>query len=162
MDRRRRLLSPGVLIGVVHLPPLPGSPRHRGRIGDAVDSAVSDARALVRAGFDAVLVENFGDAPFPKDESPPVTVASLAVVLDRVRQALPPAVPLGVNVLRNDARAAAGVPVLVASGVTPRNVRRFLASSSGVIVGSAVKRGGRAGRRVDPARARALVRAARG
>jgi uncharacterized protein len=49
------------LIGMVHLAPLPGSPRWEGSIDRVRQHAVADARALAEGGFDAILIENFGD-----------------------------------------------------------------------------------------------------
>jgi len=59
-------------------------------------------------------------------------------------------------------KAAAGeAPVLVGSGVTAATVAELLAIADGVIVGTALKRGGVAGNAVDVRRVRELVRAAR-
>ena len=52
-------------------------------------------------------------------------------------------------------------PVLVGSGVNEKTVARWLEEADGVIVGSAVKDGGRAGNAVDPERARKFVAAAK-
>lgn len=52
------------LIGVVHLPPLPGSPGFAGDLDHVVVTAATDARLLAEAGLDRLIVENFGDAPF--------------------------------------------------------------------------------------------------
>ncbi|MEK7386471.1 MAG: BtpA/SgcQ family protein, partial [candidate division NC10 bacterium] len=51
------------LIGMVHLVPLPGSPRWEGSMARVIEAALADARALVEGGVDALLVENYGDAP---------------------------------------------------------------------------------------------------
>jgi hypothetical protein len=96
------------LIGMVHVAPLPGSPRWGGSMDAVVSAAVADARALVEGGMDALLVENYGDAPFTPGRVEPATVAGLAVVAREIRLALPQA-PLGINVLKNDARAALAV-----------------------------------------------------
>lgn len=101
------------LIGVIHLPPLPDSPRYGGDLAAVVAAAASDARALAEAGFDGIMVENFGDAPFFPDHVPPVTVAAMTACALAVRAAAP-GLALGVNVLRNDAEAA--LAVAVASG----------------------------------------------
>jgi len=53
-----------VFIGVVHLSPLPGSPRWSGSMEGVLTRAQEDALALAEGGADAVVVENFGDAPF--------------------------------------------------------------------------------------------------
>ena len=92
------------LIGVVHLRPLPGSPRWDGRWEWVVRQAVADAQAYARGGADALELENFGDLPFAKNSVPPVTVAGMAAAGCSVRAAC--RLPLGFNVLRNDARAA--------------------------------------------------------
>ena len=96
------------LIGMVHLPPLPGSPRWAGSMERVVDAALADARALVDGGMDAVLVENWGDAPFTPGRVEPATVAAMTVVAHEVRRAFP-TIPLGINVLKSDARAALAV-----------------------------------------------------
>lgn len=93
-----------LLIGVVHLLPLPGSPRSDGSMDTVLKRAVADARAYEQGGAHAVIVENFGDAPFTKGAVPPETIAAMAVAGRAVREAV--RLPLGFNVLRNDALAA--------------------------------------------------------
>lgn len=100
-------MSPLQLIGMVHLDPLPGSPHHRPPFETLIAAAVNDARTLQRAGFDALLVENYGDAPYYADKVPAVTVAAMSRVVTEIRNAVE--LPLGVNVLRNDAVAALSI-----------------------------------------------------
>jgi membrane complex biogenesis BtpA family protein len=95
------------LIGMVHLGPLPGSPRDAGDFEAVLRRAVADARALETGGMDAVMVENFHDAPFHKTNVPPHTVAAMTRAVLAVREAV--SLPVGVNVLRNDACAALAV-----------------------------------------------------
>src|ERR1043165_4555209 len=92
-----------LFIGVVHLRPLPGSPRWNGKMADVLSRAVSDARAYEKGGADAVIVENFGDIPFTRGSVPHETIAALAVAGRAVHEAV--ALPLGFNVLRNDPHA---------------------------------------------------------
>jgi uncharacterized protein len=99
--------SPRPLVGMVHLPPLPGSPLHEGGMAAIVDGALADARTLADAGFDAILVENLGDSPYAADRVGPLTIASLTVAVAEVIRAVE--VPVGVNVLRNDAAAALAI-----------------------------------------------------
>jgi len=109
------------VIGMVHLPSLPGSPRWDGSMARVVASALADARALIEGGVDALLVENFGDAPFTPGRVEPATVAAMSVVAAEIRRALPRA-PLGVNVLKNDARAALAVAAAVGAEFIRVNV----------------------------------------
>ncbi len=101
------------LIGVVHLLPLPGSSRAR-PLDAVLERAIADATALARGGADGLIVENFGDAPFSADAVDPHVPAAMAVVAAEIRRRFRG--PVGVNVLRNDARAA--LAVALASGAS--------------------------------------------
>jgi hypothetical protein len=134
-----------VLVGVVHLLPTPGAPFHAGHAGHAgsleavLTRARADARALVQGGADAVLVENLGDAPFFAEHVPPETIAAMAVVLHELRPLAAPR-PLGVNVLRNDARAALGLCAAGAASFLRVNVHTgVMASDQGLITGRAAE-----------------------
>jgi len=72
-----------------------------------LERARRDALHLEEAGFDALMVENYGDAPFYASQVPPVTVAALARVVSTVREVAQ--IPVGVNVLRNDGLAALAI-----------------------------------------------------
>jgi membrane complex biogenesis BtpA family protein len=100
------------LVGMVHLASLPGAPRCAGSFQTVLDAALRDAEALVDGGMPALMLENFGDVPFYPAAVPAHTVAHLTAVACAIRQRF--AVPLGINVLRND--GAAAVAVAAASG----------------------------------------------
>ncbi|MEF8773777.1 MAG: BtpA/SgcQ family protein [Halobacteriales archaeon] len=94
------------VVGMVHLPPLPGAPRYDRAAGRAHlhEVARRDAERLAAGGVDAVVVENFGDAPFYPEDVPDHVVAELTALARTVREAAD--LPVGVNVLRNDGPAA--------------------------------------------------------
>src|SRR5690242_6799531 len=109
-----------VLIGVVHLLPLPGSPRWQGNLEKVIRNAVRDAGAYERGGAHAVFVENFGDVPFTKGSVGPETVAAMAAAGMAVRHAVK--IPLGFNVLRNDARTALALAAVCGGAFVRINV----------------------------------------
>jgi len=87
MDLLGRFGCESPLIGMVHLPPLPGAPGYGGDRDSLRGRALADAAALSEGGVDAVLVENFGDTPHYPDEVPPHVVAELtAVARERVER----------------------------------------------------------------------------
>jgi len=113
MNRWRQLFGERrPLIGVIHLPPLPGSPGWGGDMAAVEARALADAQAYVGGGATAVLVENFGDHPFFPHQVPPETVAAMGRIATAVVQTV--SLPVGINVLRND--GAAALAVAVASG----------------------------------------------
>jgi len=107
------------LVGMVHLGPLPGSPRPD-PIDRTIERAVADASTLESAGFDGIMIENFGDAPFFADDVPKSTVAAMTRVVAAISDTI--SIPFGVNVLRNDALAALAVAAATGASFIRVNV----------------------------------------
>lgn len=127
-------LSRHALIGMVHLDPL----LDKGFALAAVEAkAVADAVVLKGAGFDAIVIENFGDTPFYPDVVPPHTIAAMTRCIMAVRHAVGD-LPLGVNVLRNDARSALAIAAATDSQAIRVNVHSGAAvTDQGLVMGRA-------------------------
>ncbi len=125
------------LVGMVHLGPLPGSPRDSGQpLANVLARAVADAQALQSGGADAIMIENFFDAPFAKDHVPPHTIAAMTRSVQAVRDVTN--LPLGVNVLRNDAQSALAVAHICQAQFVRVNVYVGAAvTDQGIIEGAA-------------------------
>ncbi len=125
-----------VLIGVVHLLPLPGAPRWGGDLKTLIKSAVADARAYEQGGAQAVFIENFGDVPFTKSGVAPETIAAMTAAGCAIRAAVK--LPIGFNVLRNDARAALALCAACGGGFIRVNVHTgAMLTDQGLIEGDA-------------------------
>jgi len=125
------------LIGVIHLAALPGSPRYTGSLAAIVDSAAADAVALERAGFEAVIVENYGDVPFLPMRVEPATIACMTACALAVRSAAP-RLRLGINVLRNDALAGLGIAAAAGAELVRVNVHSGArVTDQGIVQGEA-------------------------
>lgn len=116
-NRPRILDHDRPVVGMVHLLPLPGSPRYGGSRDRVQSAALRDAEALASGGVQGLLVENFGDSPFYPDRVPAYVVAELTAFASEIGRIT--GLPLGINVLRNDGSAA----VAVAHAVGARFVR---------------------------------------
>lgn len=124
------------LIGVIHLPPLPGSPAHQLTSVEIAERAVADGQTLKDARFDAAILENFGDMPLSRGPLPPASVAAIAVVADRVRRKT--GLKIGINALRNDPLAALGIAAAVEAAFIRVNVHTGVyATDQGMIEGRA-------------------------
>jgi membrane complex biogenesis BtpA family protein len=135
-DRFATLFQPP-LLGMIHLWPLPGSPLWGGELAGVEQAALADAAALVCGGVGGLLVENYHDVPFHPDRTPAATVAALAVLVAAVRRAHPE-VPVGVNVLRNDADAALGIAAATGASFVRVNVHIGAAvADQGLLAGQA-------------------------
>ncbi len=97
-----------LLVGMVHLAPLPGSPGYAGDVRSIYERAERDADTLAEGGCDVLLVENMGDLPYLKGAADPETIASMAIATERV---VARGLPTGVQVLAGANDAALGVAV---------------------------------------------------
>ena len=95
------------VIGMLHLPPLPGSPRFTGDSRALADFVLRDADTLAAGGVHGLMLENFGDVPFSARRVPAYVVAQMTRIAVELRRRFD--LPLGVNVLRNDGRGALAV-----------------------------------------------------
>jgi uncharacterized protein len=98
------------VIGMLHLPPLPGSPGFGGSIDAIRESLRRDADALASGGVHGLMIENLGDVPFFPGRVPAHTVAVMTLLAGEVRERFAE-IPLGINVLRNDGQSALAVAV---------------------------------------------------
>jgi len=120
---------------MVHLRALPGAPLFGGSLDQVIETAMADANALAAGGCDGIVFENFGDRPFHKRVGPE-TVAAMTRVIAEVR----PRLPFGVNVLRNDARAALAIATATGAQFIRVNVHvGVMATDQGIIEGEAAE-----------------------
>jgi membrane complex biogenesis BtpA family protein len=132
-----RVKSVSPIIGVVHLLPLPGSPDYDGDLSRLLDRAERDARTYKRNGIDTVIVENHGDAPFLKEQLPPETLAAFTMCAMVVKAE---GLMVGINALRNDARAALGIANAVFASFIRVNVHAgVVATDQGLVEGRAAE-----------------------
>jgi uncharacterized protein len=95
------------LIGMVHVQALPGTPGHSMPLREVIERAVSEAKLLHEAGFDAIMLENMHDVPYLQREVGPEIVASMTAVATAVRAIV--VGPLGVQILAGANHAALAV-----------------------------------------------------
>ncbi|MFC4544662.1 BtpA/SgcQ family protein [Halosolutus amylolyticus] len=124
------------LVGMVHLPALPGAPAADGDRDAIRTRMLEDARRLEAGGVDGIILENFGDAPFYPDDVPKHVVADLTALAVALTDAVD--VPVGINVLRNDTTAALSIAAAADAAFVRVNVHvGSAATDQGVIEGRA-------------------------
>ncbi len=128
--------TPNPIIGVVHLLPLPTSPRWGGSLKAVIDRAEQEVTALASGGVDGVIVENFFDAPFTKNQVDPAVVSAMTLIIQRLMNLV--TLPVGINVLRNDAQSAIAIATCVHAQFIRVNVLTgIMATDQGLIEGQA-------------------------
>ncbi len=128
--------TPHPVIGVVHLLPLPTSPRWGGDLEWVIAQAEQAATALAAGGVDGILVENFYDAPFAKDRVDAAVVSAMTVIVQRLKTLV--SLPVGINVLRNDGCSALAIAACVEAQFIRVNVLcGAMVTDQGIIEGNA-------------------------
>ena len=96
--------------------------------------ALEDAASLTSGGVDGLIIENFNDVPFYKNLVPAETVAAMSVIAKSVIDEFD--IPIGINVLRNDANAALGIAVSTGASFVRINVHMHaMLTDQGIIEG---------------------------
>jgi uncharacterized protein len=95
------------LVGVIHLPPLPGAVNYQDLdIREIGKTAARDAQTLVECGFTHVMIQDGNDIPQATSANIG-TIASLSAIGAKVREAID--APLGVIVGHNDGPASVAI-----------------------------------------------------
>lgn len=92
-------IKPPVLIGMVHIRALPGTPFSFETIDNICKIAVTEAEMYHTAGFDGILLENMHDRPYLKGKVGPEIVAGMTKAATAVRKKLGNEYPIGIQIL---------------------------------------------------------------
>jgi membrane complex biogenesis BtpA family protein len=134
----QKFLRSKPIIGMIHMPALPGAPRHTMDLEALVGFALNEAGILERTGCDACIVENVGDAPFFREHVPPITTAAMAIVTREVKRATK--MRVGVNMLRNAGAEALSVAAVADADFVRINVViGAYVTDQGIIQGNAAE-----------------------
>lgn len=136
MSLKQIFKNPNPIIGVVHLLPLPSSARWGGSLQAVIDRAEQEATALAAGGVDGIIIENFFDAPFVKDQVNGVVISAMTLIMQRLQNII--TLPMGINVLRNDALSAMAIAACTGAQFIRVNVLTgVMATDQGFIEGRA-------------------------
>jgi len=136
VDLQKTFKTKNPIIGVVHLQPLPTSARWGGDLQAVISRAEREATALAAGGVDGIIIENFFDAPFVKERVDPAVVSAMTLLIQRIKKLV--AIPIGINVLRNDAFSAMAIASCTETQFIRVNVLTgVMATDQGLIEGRA-------------------------
>jgi uncharacterized protein len=108
---RELVLGKGkVVLGMVHLRPLPGTPYYEeGSLGRILDDAIRSARALHEGGAAGCLVQTFDRVYRVDDDSDPARIAAMALIVRAIVEATGEEFHVGVQMMRNAVTASLGL-----------------------------------------------------
>ena len=99
-----------VVLGMIHLPPLPGTPFYKdGSFNQTLEAAVESARALYDGGADGCLVQTVDRIYSVKDESDPARTTAMGLIVHAIAQVTGDEFQIGVQLMRNALKASLAV-----------------------------------------------------
>lgn len=85
------------VLGVVHLPPLPGAAGYEGSIDRIMASGLDEAMTYKENGLDGLVLENMHDVPYRKGYVDPETTAAMAIIAQSIKYETQ--MPVGIQIL---------------------------------------------------------------
>ena len=95
------------ILGMVHVPALPGTPRHSLSVDQIVRHSIEDGLALKRGGVHGILIENMHDVPYLKRVVGHEITAIMSIIAREMH--LQTGLPCGVQVLSGANESALSV-----------------------------------------------------
>ena len=93
-----------VVIGMIHLQALPGTPKYTGNVAQIIQKALDEARIYQQAGIDALMIENMHDVPYTKNDVGHEISSLMALTAYLIKQET--GLPLGIQILAGANKAA--------------------------------------------------------
>jgi membrane complex biogenesis BtpA family protein len=107
LSEQLRRHEPALVIAMIHVRALPGTPGYGGSLPEVIDAAIEEACLYQDAGVDALAIENMHDTPYLRGAVGPEITAPMAVVGLEVRRAT--GLRCGVQILAGANREAVAV-----------------------------------------------------
>jgi uncharacterized protein len=102
------------LYGVVHVPPLPGTPFHEpGSFPRILQGVLIQAQVMAAGGLDGALIQTVDRVYSTRDETDPARVVAMTLLAQGVLAEAPPGFAVGVQIMRHAVSASLAVAKVV-------------------------------------------------
>lgn len=86
-----------LMIGMIHVEALPGTPNNKYLISQIISNAVQEAKLYEQNGLDAIILENMHDVPYLNRNVGPEIIASMTAIASEVKKNI--SISCGVQIL---------------------------------------------------------------
>lgn len=87
-----------VVIGMIHVDALPGTPKHCQTMSEIISKACKEASIYKQAAVDGIMIENMHDTPYLNQEVGPEITAAMSAICCEVKRTVPD-IPCGIQIL---------------------------------------------------------------
>jgi membrane complex biogenesis BtpA family protein len=96
-----------VIIGMIHLDALPGTPLYKGSFADIIKNAMDECELYLSCGVDSIMLENMHDVPYLLKQVGAEIVSSMSVIARKIREKTE--LPIGIQVLASANKEALAI-----------------------------------------------------
>lgn len=84
--QKEDLLNSKLVVGMIHLEALPGTPKYSGNLENIIDKAIFEADIYKNAGLQAIMIENMHDVPYMNNSSGPEITSIMAIIAYEIKK----------------------------------------------------------------------------
>ena len=84
--KKEDLLNSKLVIGMIHLDALPGTPKYSGNVNKIIENAIAEAELYKNAGLKGIMIENMHDVPYLNNSSGPEITSTMAIVAYAIKK----------------------------------------------------------------------------
>jgi len=80
------LLNSKLVIGMIHVDALPGTPRYGGNVNQIIRNAIEEALIYKNAGIKGIMIENMHDVPYLNNSAGPEITSTMAIIAYEIKR----------------------------------------------------------------------------
>jgi len=84
--QKQDLINSKLVIGMIHLNALPGTPKYSGNVQNIIDLAISEAKIYKSAGLKGIMIENMHDVPYLNNSSGPEITSIMSIIAYEIKR----------------------------------------------------------------------------
>jgi len=84
--RKEEILNSKLVIGMIHVDALPGTPKYGGNVEQIIENAINEAEIYKSTGVGGIMIENMHDVPYLNNSSGPEIVSTMAIIAYEIKK----------------------------------------------------------------------------
>lgn len=84
--KNKNLIDSKLVIGMVHVEALPGTPNYSGSINEIVDKSLAEAELYKNLGLRGIMIENMHDVPYLNNSAGPEITSTMAIIANEIKK----------------------------------------------------------------------------
>lgn len=84
--KKENLLNSKLVIGMIHVDALPGTPKYSGNVNQIIENAIEEALIYKNAGIKGIMIENMHDVPYLNNAAGPEVSSTMAIIAYEIKR----------------------------------------------------------------------------